>query len=305
MSSHREVVPAALEGERIDRVVALITGASRSEVRTLIEMGVVSVNGEKAGRPADRVSEGDVVEFDYAGPPSHTPTPDATLALDIVHADEHLLVVNKAAGVVVHPGAGNEEGTLVSAVLARYPEIASVGEKHRPGVVHRLDKDTSGLLMIARTQMAYEALVDALSRREVARVYDVVACGEFEHSSGVVDAPIGRSPRRPTSMAVVPTGRPARTRYEVTSVFVAPLAAARLRCELETGRTHQIRVHLASIGHPVLGDERYGGRRSQLLVGRPFLHAARLRLTHPATGEALEFEAPLAPDLAHVLSVLR
>lgn len=223
----------------------------------------------------------------------------------MVHADEHLLVIDKPSGLVVHPGAGQRSGTLVHGLLARYPELVGVGgDDGRPGIVHRLDKGTSGLLLVARTQVAYDALVAALAARDVHRRYRALVWGPVEALRGLIDAPIGRSAREPTRMAVDERGKVARTRYEVLRTFADPVAVTELACTLETGRTHQIRVHLRSIGHPVVGDARYGGARQSLPMSRPFLHAEVLELAHPVTGEPLTFRSPLPADLVAVLDGL-
>jgi 23S rRNA pseudouridine1911/1915/1917 synthase len=204
----------------------------------------------------------------------------------------------------VHPGAGNARGTMVAGLLARYPELAGVGEPERPGIVHRLDKGTSGLLVVARTQDAYESLVEQLSSRSVERRYLTLVWGCPEPATGVVDAPIGRSRRDPTRMTVSATGREARTRYEVRERFTEPIVASLVECKLETGRTHQIRVHLAAIGRPVVGDPRYKGARASFKTPRMFLHAHTLAFDHPATGERVSFTAPLPADLQSVLDRL-
>jgi 23S rRNA pseudouridine1911/1915/1917 synthase len=203
----------------------------------------------------------------------------------------------------VHPGAGNAVGTLVNGLLARYPEIAEVGEAHRPGIVHRLDVGTTGLLIVARTQRAYEAFVAMLAAREVTRRYTALVWGRPAAPVGTIDAAIGRDPRDPLRMAVVASGKPARTNYRVERTFSEPDVAL-VTCELETGRTHQIRVHLQATGHPVVGDPSYGGARAPLAIGRPFLHAGGLEFEHPFTGEPMTFEAPLPPDLSTVLARL-
>ncbi len=229
--------------------------------------------------------------------------PDDSVPFEVVHVDDDLIVVDKPAGVVVHPGAGNTSGTLVNGLVARFPDLAGVGDPDRPGIVHRLDKDTSGLMLVARTDRAYRALVEMLSARSVGRRYLTLVWGEFDSPAGMIDAPIGRSGREPTRMAVSARGREARTRYEVREVFTDPVVSL-LECRLETGRTHQIRVHLAAIGHPVVGDRRYRGERTSLEVPRTFLHAARLDVVHPVSGEPLEFESALPPDLQGVLDRL-
>lgn len=301
-----EEVPAALDGERIDRVVAMMTGASRAEVAGWLADGRVRRNDVVATTRSARVVEGDriAVDVDLHQPPVALAA-DPTVDVPVVYADDDLLVVDKPPGLVVHPGAGHGTGTLVQGLLARYPEIATVGEPDRPGIVHRLDKDTSGLLLVARTPEAHAALSAMLAAREVQRRYTTLVWGHPESPSGLIDAPIGRSPREPTKMAVTARGKEARTRYEVARTFDEPVEVALLDCRLETGRTHQIRVHLSAIGHPVVGDDRYRGARAALVAPRMVLHAASLELDHPTRpGEALAFSSPLPADLAEVLDRL-
>jgi 23S rRNA pseudouridine1911/1915/1917 synthase len=206
---------------------------------------------------------------------------------------------------VVHPGAGQRTGTLVHGLLARYPELVGVGiDPVRPGIVHRLDKGTSGLLLVARSAEAYEALVAALSARTVHRQYRTLVWGHVDAPRGLIDAPIGRSTREPTRQAIDERGREARTRYEVVDRYDEPVPATQLICTLETGRTHQIRVHLRSIGHAVVGDVRYDGARQSFPMERPFLHAEALELAHPISGEPLRFDSPLPADLTEALARL-
>lgn len=300
----RATVPAALAGERLDRAVAFLGDLSRAHAGTLVDSGAVLVNGVPATVRSRRLRPDDEVEFPDADPEVDRIEPDASVEVPVVFADEAIVVVDKPAGLVVHPGAGHLDGTLAQGLLARYPELLSVGDPLRPGIVHRLDQGTSGLLVVARTPAAYDVLVRQMAAREVRRVYDTLVWGHVDGESGVVDAPIGRSPRDPTRMAVVTGGRPARTAYDVVDRFEAPGDLTRLRCRLETGRTHQIRVHLAAIGHPVVGDVRYGGDRQPLEVGRPFLHATQLAFSHPVSSAWVEFDSPLPPDLAGVLASL-
>jgi 23S rRNA pseudouridine1911/1915/1917 synthase len=297
------VVPGALVGERVDRAVALLTGWSRAEVQTLARAGAVLVSGRPV-RKSHRLQHGDVVEL--LGAPEPVAPPGAeNVALDVRRVDDDVIVLNKPAGLVVHPGPGHRHGTLVHGLLARFPEIADVGDPSRPGVVHRLDRDTSGLLVVARTQRAYEQLVAALANREVEREYVALVGGIPDARRGVVDAPIGRSVRRRTSMAVRDAGRPARTAFEVRAGW-PDAEVALLECRLETGRTHQIRVHLAAIGHPIVGDAVYGGRRhvGGRELDRPFLHAARLAFEHPGGAGWQVFEEPLPPELEAVIASL-
>ena len=229
---------------------------------------------------------------------------DPDVAFETVLEDAHLVVVDKPAGLVVHPGAGHDRGTLVNGLLARYPEIAGVGDAYRPGIVHRLDRGTSGLMVVARTERAYRLLVEQLRAHRPQRVYCALVREQPEAASGVIDAPIGRSSRNPQRMTVTDRGREARTGYTVERRYSAPARAALLSCRLETGRTHQIRVHLRAIGHPVVGDPTYGSGRADDVFGlsRPFLHARSLSFTHPASGETVQAESPLPADLAAVLA---
>ena len=302
----REAIPRALDGERLDRVIALLTGLPRARVAELVAAGDVRVGGTASGTRSRRVAEGEVVEVDL--PPdvleAPRPAPDPGVAFDVVDADDDLIVIDKPAGLVVHPDAGNVEGTLVNGVLARFPDVAGVGDPGRPGVVHRLDRGTSGLLIVARTPAAHASLVAQLRARSVERAYVALAWGSFEAPAGLIDAPVGRADVDRTRMAVSARGREARTRYRVRRSFTHPTELALVECRLETGRTHQIRVHLAAIGHPVVGDARYRGARPSVPLGRPFLHAYRLAFDHPATGARVEHEVALPPDLADVLAQL-
>jgi 23S rRNA pseudouridine1911/1915/1917 synthase len=301
----REVIPPPLAGERLDRVVALVTACSRAEATALIASGAVSLGGKVADKGSVHVADGDLLELEVAPAVDDTLRADATVAFTVVHEDADVVVIDKPAGLVVHPGAGHGTGTLVHGLLARYPDIAGTGDPARPGIVHRLDKETSGLLIVARTPDAYDALVAQLAAREVTRRYLALVWGTLESPRGLIDAPVGRSARMPTRMAVSSRGREARTSYEVATAFTEPVPTSLLRCGLETGRTHQIRVHLAAIGHPVVGDRRYGGHKDPFTdVARFFLHAERLAFDHPRTGARLTFESPLPEDLAEVLARL-
>ena len=295
------VVPSALDGERVDRAVTLLSGWSRADVGTLIGEGSVLVNGQTVMK-SRRLVAGDVIDVlaepAVAGPPQAEPIP-----LVVVYEDDELIVVDKPAGLVVHPGAGHPDGTLVNALLARYPEIAAVGDPMRPGLVHRLDRDTSGLLVVARTPAAYDALVALLTARAVERKYEALVWGVPQSRRGMVDAPIGRSVRAPTRMAIREGGREARTSYAVLRAFADPEVSL-LECALETGRTHQIRVHLAAIDHPIVGDVAYGGGRAGVAITRPFLHAASLAFEHPMTGERLQLASALPDELQSVLDAL-
>ncbi len=297
----REEIPDALAGQRIDRVVALIADVSRKDAADAVTEGRVQINGRTISKASHRVAVGDRVDlvvhrFDTSL------TADPSVEVPVVYEDDHMLVINKPAGMVVHPGAGVDRGTMVHGLLHRYPDIAGVGPDTRPGVVHRLDKGTSGLLMVARTEAALAHLSGQLAVRTVLRRYITLVDGRVESAEGLIDAPLGRSPRDATRHAVIAGGRPARTRYEVVERFTNPEATL-VHCRLETGRTHQIRVHLEAIGHSVVGDDRYGMASEEL--DRPFLHAATLGFEHPDSGDWLSFDAELPADLDAVLTARR
>ncbi len=303
-----EVVPVALDGERLDRVVALLADVSRSRAGMAIDAGVVRVNGTPVALRSRKVRTGEeLVVEGLERESTDAPDGDGSVALSVLHEDAEIVVVDKPAGLVVHPGAGNQDGTLVNGLLARYPEMAGVGSGARPGIVHRLDLGTSGVLVVARTQRAHESLVAQLAERTVGRRYLALVWGRPQAPTGVVDAPIGRSTRDRTRLAVVGSGRPARTHYELEETRDEPVTSL-LQCQLETGRTHQIRVHLSAIGHPLVGDKIYGGDREGLPDGlaldRPFLHAFHLSFEHPSSRARLAFEAPLPVDLRDLLKRL-
>lgn len=300
-----EEVPAALDGERLDRVVAMMTGASRAVVAEQVAAGQITVNDRVVTQRSHRVVTGDAIAAPSA-PLEHEVVvePDPDIAFGVVYEDDDVVVVDKPPGLVVHPGAGNPTGTLVHGLVARYPELVGVGQTGRPGLVHRLDADTSGLLVVARTPEAYEDLVGQLAERTVTRRYDALVWGDFETTSGRVDAPVGRSRRHPTRMAVTADGREAVTDYEVVTTYHDPVVVSRLWCSLHSGRTHQIRVHLASIGRPVVGDGLYGGDRKGLTSPRLWLHAGELAFDHPRSHERVHFAVPLPDDLASVLDGL-
>lgn len=302
MTDFSAPLPDVLDGERLDRVVAMLCDLPRSVAAELVDAGEVRVDGEVRTRRSTRLREGQVVACVVpAPPPAATVEGEVDVEFAVAFEDEHLLVIDKPAGLVVHPGAGHSSGTLVHGLLSRCPDIEGVGEPLRPGIVHRLDRDTSGLMVVARTVPALDALSGAMRARTVTRRYHTVVWGHLDEPRGMVDAPIARSPREPTRMAVVVGGREARTTYEVVARFDQPAEVTELTCLLETGRTHQIRVHLQAIGHAVVGDTRYGGARQSLPIPRQFLHAEHLAFTHPVTDEALAFDSPLPADLVDVL----
>jgi 23S rRNA pseudouridine1911/1915/1917 synthase len=300
-----EDVPAALDGERLDRVVALLADVSRSVAADLVAAGAVQVDGVAASSGKLRLNAGaniviDTTKIRVPGPPQA----DSAIEFEVVHIDEAIVVVDKPSGLVVHPGAGNPDGTLVNGLLARFPEIAAVGAAERPGIVHRLDAGSSGLLVVARTTAASESLISQFAAHTAVRRYVALVWGHPSATHGIVDAPIGRDPADPTRMAVVADGRPARTEYEIVErIYSTELAV--LDCRLETGRTHQIRVHLAAVGHPLVGDTVYGAGRNTLGLTHPFLHAAELSFDHPTTGARMTFESELPSDLEQMLTQLR
>ncbi len=301
-----EEVPSALDGERLDRVVALLADVSRSVAAELIAEGAVQIDGLESRSGKVRLGAGASVAIDTTKIRAPVPPEaDDRIEFGVVHEDEAIVVVDKPAGLVVHPGAGNPDGTLVNGLLSRFPEIAAVGAPERPGIVHRLDAGSSGLLVVARTAAASESLISQFAAHTATRRYIALVWGHPAATHGIVDAPIGRDPADPTRMAVVADGRPARTEYEVVENLVGSGDVALLGCRLETGRTHQIRVHLAAVGHPLVGDTVYGAGRSTLGLARPFLHAAELSFDHPTTGERLTFASELPADLAQLLTTLR
>lgn len=304
MTEITEIVPEVLAGERVDRVVAMLTAESRSWVAGQISDGNVTLNGAVVSSRSTKVAADDVLAFPLAETIELILEPDASVEFGIVYADDHVLVVNKPPGLIVHPGSGNPDGTLVHGLLAAYPSIAEVGQVGRPGIVHRLDKGTSGLLAVALTSEAYDGLVVQMRNHSAARRYRALVSGHLSAERGLIDAPIGRSNRDPSRMTVLPSGREARTTYSVAERFEVPVKATDVVCDLDTGRTHQIRVHLRSIGHPVLGDVQYGNGTTLEGLDRPFLHAWQLEFTHPITGESVATTADLPDDLQAVLSAM-
>jgi 23S rRNA pseudouridine1911/1915/1917 synthase len=311
-------VTPAQAGERLDRFLATAQAdLSRSRVQALIRDGHARVNG-RAVAVSHKVRAGDRVSLAIPDRPAPKLDPE-DLPLDLVYEDRDLLVVNKPPGMVVHPGAGVRTGTLAHALLHHDPKIAAVGGAGRPGIVHRLDKDTSGLMVVARSPRAYRALVEALRDRRVRRVYHAIVWGDPRGASGTIEGPIGRDPRQRQRMAVVKRGgKPATTHWKVLERF-GPYAL--LEVTLGTGRTHQIRVHLAHVHHPVVGDPVYGGRVKKLLsldqaqrslaqallgcLPRQALHAAALELEHPVDGRALKFASAWPGDFAAAVNHLR
>ena len=287
-------------GERLDVILAARGAVTRTLAQRAIKGGLVTVNGGRA-RSSHRLEPGDVVEGEL--PEAIVAAPQAEdIPVDVRYSDDHLLVISKPAGLVTHPARGHESGTLVNALLALGGTL-SQQSSIRPGIVHRLDKDTSGLLLIAKDDATQEALVEAIRAREVERRYLALVRGVPPAATGTIEAPVGRHPTKRRLMAVVAGGKPSVTHY---SLLQSADERALLDVTLGTGRTHQIRVHLAHLGHPVLGDRVYGGyseRTKALGLDRPFLHAWRLALTHPMTNEPIQIEDPLPRDLLGPLEV--
>jgi 23S rRNA pseudouridine1911/1915/1917 synthase len=298
--SVRVEVSADGAGRRLDVVVADTAGLSRTQAGELVESGNVRVDGRRQ-RKSYRLAAGEVVEIEErADPPVPAPGP-----VDVAYEDDDLLVVSKASGVVVHRAAGVRGGTLVDALVASGRLLAGRAGPDRPGIVHRLDRDVSGLLVVAKTDDAHEGLARAMRRREIERSYTALVHGRPSADRGKIDAPIGRHPRHRTRMAVLPEGRSSVTWFSVVEPFEETTL---LDVRLETGRTHQIRTHFASIGHPIVGDAAYGRDPSvarSLGLRRPFLHAYRLAFDHPLTGRRIDVQSRLPAELEEVLKRLR
>lgn len=325
-------IPGALNGERIDRAICTLTGLTRRVASDLVDSGAVSIDGTVVHQRSRKVREGERLEIlsQPVGPKEGVTAEGTEVEFKVVDEDEHVIIVDKPAGLVVHHGAGHHEGTLVDGLLSRFPDLAALagprpgdalyegnapfGDPGRPGIVHRLDKGTSGLMVVGRTEVAVRSLTEQLSARTAGRQYLALVAGDVTHDQGVVDAPIGRSARMATRMAVTPSGRPARTTYRVLERMSGPPVCTLVEATLETGRTHQVRVHMSAIGHPVAGDERYGeksktmplieGVEPGLEPGRLFLHAHRLTIEHPTKGR-MSWTSPLPRDLFSVLEARR
>jgi 23S rRNA pseudouridine1911/1915/1917 synthase len=302
-------VPPLLDGVRVDRAISMLTGCTRAVSGALVVAGAVRVDGTVVRKGAQLLEAGQRLHATIGADDEVELAPEPDVEVAVVAEDPSFLVIDKPAGLVVHPGAGHHSGTLVAGLLARYPELAALGSlpgaaPHRPGIVQRLDKGTSGLLVVARTEAAYASLSAQLQARTVERRYLGLVEGDVTDERGVIDAPIGRSQRTPTKMAVRTGGRPARTAYEVRTRYATP-ARTLLELRLESGRTHQIRVHLAAIGRPIVNDPRYGQHRAPALAeGRVFLHAHVLGFEHPDTHAPVRVSSPLPEDLQSLLDAL-
>jgi 23S rRNA pseudouridine1911/1915/1917 synthase len=300
-------------GPRLDQYLVQKTGLSRARLQKLLKNGLVTVNSRPAAA-SHRVRTGDAIRVTVPPPEPSPLTPEA-LPLEVVYEDRDLIVVNKPPGLVVHPAPGHRGGTLLNALLAHCPELKEIGEVSRPGLVHRLDKDTSGLLVAAKTELAQQSLVRQFQGREVRKQYLALVWGRLPQKEGRIEGIVGRHPTQRQKMSVhAPRGKEAVTLWRVAREFPGPLTLVELTPK--TGRTHQLRVHLASLGHPVLGDATYGGGVSRLksappkllglrpLVRRQMLHAWKLGFTHPRSGEAVNWEAPLPEDFQKVVDYL-
>jgi 23S rRNA pseudouridine1911/1915/1917 synthase len=305
-------VTAEEAGQRLDAFLAArIDGWSRARLQRLIDDGDVLVGG-KLVKPAHKVRANDEIEIELTAHPSEVFTPE-DIPIKVVYEDDDLIVVNKAAGMVVHPAAGISRGTLANALAFHFASLSKAGGVTRPGIVHRLDKGTSGLLVVAKTEAGHEHLANQFRAREVFKSYVALVHGQVGHRQGQIDQPIARDPRNRIRMAVVRAGRPSLSLYRIREAFPR---FTLLDVELKTGRTHQIRVHLAWMKHPVVSDEVYGGgrdntiadapiRRAVARLDRQFLHASELGFRHPGTGAALRFKAELPPDLQSLLDVIK
>ena len=313
MSTHyRVTVGAEQQGLRLDQALtALTTDLTRSRIKKWIDEGRVQRNGS-AARRNERVNEGDVLELEVPDIVPLDAQPE-DIPLSILFEDEHLLILDKRAGLVIHPAAGNPAGTLVNALLHHCKDLSGIGGVERPGIVHRLDKDTTGAMVVAKNDRAHLGLSLAFSRREVHKTYLALCYGTLQQSEGFIEAPIDRHPTDRKKMAVRENGHKARTLYKVVEKFEG---ATLLACTLITGRTHQIRVHCAHIGHAVIGDPTYSGRQWRTLVDqkaqnacrnfpRQALHSRTLSFTHPVTGETISAEAPIPDDMTGLIETLR
>lgn len=311
--TRRAVIPENLAGERLDRALAsLFPDASRSSLARLIELGHVTLGERAASRPSERVQHGEEVSITFP-PPAAANAVSQDLPLTILHQDDDIVVLDKPAGLVVHPAAGHADQTLVNALLFHVRDLSGIGGELRPGIVHRLDKDTSGVMVIAKHDAAHRALSAAWGKPDVRKEYVALVYGSPKNERGTIDAPIGRDRRDRKRMAVVKAGRAAVTDYEVIERH---RYVCLLRCVLRTGRTHQIRVHLKHLGHPIVGDPVYSGpqwrgipdkkiQRALSSLERQALHAARLSFPHPTSGERMTFEAAMPDDMTKLLTVLR
>lgn len=313
MRSFQFEIGPQFDGRRVDQVLAeLLPGESRSSIVRLIEEGHVSIDGQAAPRKSAAVATGSTIRVSIPEPSPLELTP-RDIPLSILYEDDAIVVIDKPAGLVVHPGAGHEDSTLVHALLHHIRDLSGIGGELRPGIVHRLDQDTTGVLVVAKSDTAHRALTSQWNSDAVEKEYLAVIYGTPKTAAGTIDKPIDRDPRDRKKMTVVQGGRPAVTNYRVVESL---RHASVVHCWLKTGRTHQIRVHLKSLGHPVVGDPLYSGpqwrgvpdkrlQRTFAEFSRQALHARRLKIPHPATGESMIFEAPMPADIAALIEALR
>ena len=294
------------DGERVDRVIAFFSGLSRSKVSGLISKRLILRNGIPIRKGSEIVHLNDEISMpNLVGEAVEEIASDESIDFEVVFEDDSVIVVCKPSGLIVHPGSGAANGTLVNGLAAQFPDLREIGDPTRLGLVHRLDKGTSGLLIVARTPEALDNLKFQMQERHIHRQYFAIVAGHLESNKGVVDAPLGRDPKNPLKRAVINSGKYARTHYEIDQKYESPFKVSMLNCRLETGRTHQIRVHLAAIGHPVLGDELYGGRTSFNSENRLALHAQMLTFLHPITSNLMHFESPLPAELTSMKAAFR
>lgn len=292
-------------GQRLDVFLSKnwVQSESRSDIQRTIKAGNVSIDGRVASRVSVKVSDGQVIRLTIVIQPAENYITASDIPLDVIYEDADIAIIDKPAGMTIHPGTGHVDDTLANAAVYRWPRVVSIGEPDRPGIVHRLDRDTSGLMIVALGERAYERLTEMIQNREISRIYTALVHGVPKSREGVVDAPIGRDPHHRTRQAIDESGRPSRTHYQV-DYEIGDFAYLEVR--LETGRMHQIRVHLEAIGHAVVGDQTYGKRSSSAIknLNRQFLHASRLEFNHPVTSEPLSFKSELPKDLQAVLASL-
>ena len=294
------------DGERVDRVIAFFSGLSRSKVSDLISKRLILRNGIPIKKGSEIVHTNDEISMpNLVDEAVEEIASDESIDFEVVFEDDSVIVVSKPSGLIVHPGSGIANGTLVNGLAAQFPDLREIGDPTRLGLVHRLDKGTSGLLIVARTPEALGNLKFQMQERHVHRQYFAIVAGHVESNKGVVDAPLGRDPKNPLKRAVINGGKYARTHYEIDQKYESPFKVSMLNCRLETGRTHQIRVHLAAIGHPVLGDELYGGRTAFNIENRLALHAQMLTFLHPKTKNLMNFESPLPVELTSMKDTFR
>lgn len=291
---------AGQPGTRLDRLLAQqLPDLSRTRIQTLLKEGWITIDGATQ-KPSYRVEGGETIAVTLPPPETSEIVPE-NIPLDVLYEDDDLIAINKPAGMVVHPSYSHTTGTLVNAVLYRWPALRQVGDEHRAGIVHRLDKDTSGVMIVAKTPKAHRALAEQFEQRTTSKTYLALVEGNPESDTGRIEAPIGRDTRNRKRMAVVRNGREAISEFKVLEYY-AEHALVEIR--IFTGRTHQIRVHMAFIGHPIVGDRVYGRRKQRIKMKRNFLHAAALTVHSPTTGEPLTFTAPLPPGLQNILDKL-